>query len=145
VRDEVIACLGGRSGVPVVDETGFLKKGTHSVGVARQYSSTAGRVENCQVRVFLGYASHLGQALIDRRLYLPEAWSDDDTRRSRGSGAPSRDVCHQATDRLWLGFSLATHAGGASPAICAGGAFQSSPTFPDPRRSAADQSCRACR
>ena len=72
VRDEVIARLGDRSGVLVVDETGFLKKGRHSVGVARQYSGTAGRVENCQVGVFLGYASRLGQALIDRRLYLPE-------------------------------------------------------------------------
>jgi SRSO17 transposase len=83
VRDEVIACLGDENGVLVVDETGFLKKGTHSVGVARQYSGTAGRVENCQVGVFLGYASHLGQALIDRRLYLPEAWAEDDARRSR--------------------------------------------------------------
>jgi len=83
VRDEVIACLGDRTGVLVVDETGFLKKGTHSVGVARQYSGTAGRVENCQVGVFLGYASRLGQALIDRRLYLPEAWAADNARRSR--------------------------------------------------------------
>ena len=83
VRDEVIACLGDRSGVLVVDETGFLKKGTHSVGVARQYSGTAGRVENCQVGVFLGYASGLGQALIDRRLYLPEAWAEDEARRHR--------------------------------------------------------------
>jgi SRSO17 transposase len=83
VRDEVIARLGDRSGVLVVDETGFLKKGRHSVGVARQYSGTAGRVENCQVGVFLGYASRLGQALIDRRLYLPEAWASDDARRSR--------------------------------------------------------------
>jgi SRSO17 transposase len=83
VRDEVIACLGDPSGVLVVDETGFLKKGTHSVGVARQYSGTAGRVENCQVGVFLGYASRLGQALIDRQLYLPEAWTADDARRSR--------------------------------------------------------------
>jgi SRSO17 transposase len=69
--------------VLVVDETGFLKKGTHSVGVARQYSGTAGRVENCQVGVFLGYASRLGQALIDRRLYLSEAWAVDEVRRSR--------------------------------------------------------------
>jgi SRSO17 transposase len=83
VRHEVIACLGDRNGVLVVDETGFLKKGRHSVGVARQYSGTAGRVENCQVGVFLGYASRLGQALIDRRLYLPEAWAEDDARRSR--------------------------------------------------------------
>ena len=77
VRDEVIACLGDPSGVLVVDETGFLKKGEHSVGVARQYSGAAGRVENCQVGVFLAYASRLGQALIDRRLYLPEAWAED--------------------------------------------------------------------
>jgi SRSO17 transposase len=83
VRNEVIACPGDRSGVLVVDETGFLKKGTHSAGVARQYSGTAGRVENCQVGVFLGYASRLGQALIDRRLYLPETWAEDDARRSR--------------------------------------------------------------
>jgi len=83
IRDEVVGCLGDPSGVLVVDETGFLKKGTHSVGVARQYSGTAGRVENCQVGVFLAYASHLGQALIDRRLYLPEAWAADAPRRRR--------------------------------------------------------------
>jgi SRSO17 transposase len=62
---------------------GFVKKGMHSVGVGRQYSGTAGRVENCQVGVFLGYASPFGQALIDRRLYLPEAWTEDDPRRRR--------------------------------------------------------------
>ena len=71
VREEVISTVGDPNGVLVVDETGFLKKGTHSVGVARQYSGTAGRIENCQVGVFLAYASRLGQALIDRRLYLP--------------------------------------------------------------------------
>jgi SRSO17 transposase len=60
---------------------GFLKKGTHSVGVARQYSGTAGRVENCQVGVFVAYASRFGQTLIDRRLYLPEAWANDAARR----------------------------------------------------------------
>ena len=81
VRAEVIGSLGDPRGVLVVDETGFLKKGTHSVGVARQYSGTAGRVENCQVGVFLGYASPLGQVLIDRRLYLPDAWAADEARR----------------------------------------------------------------
>ena len=81
VREEVISTLGDPNGVLVVDETGFLKKGTHSVGVARRYSGTAGRIENCQVGVFLAYASRLGQALIDRRLYLPEAWAGDDVRR----------------------------------------------------------------
>jgi SRSO17 transposase len=81
VREEVLGTLGDAGGVLVVDETGFLKKGTYSVGVARQYSGTAGRVENCQVGVFLGYASRFGQALIDRQLYLPEAWANDKERR----------------------------------------------------------------
>jgi SRSO17 transposase len=81
VREEVISTLGDPNGVLVVDETGFLKKGRHSVGVARQYSGTAGRIENCQVGVFLAYTSRLGQALIDRRLYLPEAWAGNDARR----------------------------------------------------------------
>ena len=70
VRADVIEVLGDRDGVLVVDETGFLKKGEHSVGVARQYSGTAGRIENCQVGVFLADASRYGQALIDRRLDL---------------------------------------------------------------------------
>ena len=64
VRDYVIEALGDSGGVLVVDETGFVKKGQHSVGVARQYSGTAGRIENCQVGVFLAYASRFGQALM---------------------------------------------------------------------------------
>ena len=83
VRAEVMASLGDPRGVLVVDETGFLKKGRHSVGVARQYSGTAGRIENSQVGVFLAYASPLGQALVDRRLYLPESWAGDAGRRRR--------------------------------------------------------------
>ena len=83
VRGYVVEALGCASGVLVVDETGFLKKGRHSVGVGRQYSGTAGRIENCQVGVFLAYASACGQALIDRRLYLPEAWAKDRERRRK--------------------------------------------------------------
>ena len=83
VRSYALEALGDGSGVLVVDETGFLKKGRHSVGVARQYSGTAGRIENCQVGVFLGYASRFGQALIDRRLYLPESWAKDAARRAK--------------------------------------------------------------
>jgi SRSO17 transposase len=82
VREEVISTLGHPGGVLVIDETGFLKKGEHSVGVSRQYSGTAGRIENCQIGVFLGYAGPLGQALIDRRLYLPQAWAEDGARRA---------------------------------------------------------------
>lgn len=83
VRDYVLEALGDADGVLVVDETGFVKKGDQSVGVARQYSGTAGRIENCQVGVFLAYASRFGQALIDRRLYLPEAWAKDEARRAK--------------------------------------------------------------
>jgi SRSO17 transposase len=91
VRDDLrayaVAQLGEADGVLVLDETGFVKKGTKSVGVQRQYSGTAGRIENCQIGVFLGYASRHGHALIDRALYLPEVWADDPARR-RGAGVP---------------------------------------------------------
>jgi SRSO17 transposase len=80
-RDYAIERLGAEGAVLVVDETGFLKKGRHSAGVARQYSGTAAKVENCQVGVFLAYGSREGHALIDRRLYLPEAWAGDAGRR----------------------------------------------------------------
>lgn len=69
--------LGDADGVLVLDETGFLKKGTKSAGVARMYSGTAGRIENCQIGVFLAYATAKGHTLIDRELYLPQAWIDD--------------------------------------------------------------------
>jgi len=87
VRDYVIATLGDRDGVLIADETGFLKKGTRSAGVQRQCSVTAGRTENCQVGVFLAYASVHGHALIDRELYLPRSWTDD-TDRCRDAGIP---------------------------------------------------------
>jgi SRSO17 transposase len=91
VRDDlrayVIAQLGDAEAVLVLDETGFIKKGSKSVGVQRQYSGTAGRIENCQIGVFLGYASRHGHALIDRALYLPEVWSHDPVRR-RAAGVP---------------------------------------------------------
>lgn len=83
VRDYAIEALGDRDGVLVVDETGFVKKGKESVGVARQYSGTAGRIENCQIGVFLAYASRWGQALIDRRLYLPKDWAENVARRHK--------------------------------------------------------------
>lgn len=98
-REYVIERLGDASGVLVVDETGFLKKGTHSVGVARQYSGTAGRIENCQVGVFLGYASAKGHALIDRRLYLPKEWATDVERREAACIPDEGRVHHQAEDR----------------------------------------------
>jgi len=85
VRGYVAEALGDADGVLVVDETGFLKKGVQSVGVARQYSGTAGRVENCQVGVFASYASRYGHALVDRRLYLPKSWAEDADRRRKAA------------------------------------------------------------
>ena len=72
-RAYVVEPLADREAVLIVDKTGFLKKGTKSAGVARQYSGTAGRIENCQIGVFLAYASGNGHALIDRELYLPRS------------------------------------------------------------------------
>jgi SRSO17 transposase len=73
----VAAEMGEPDGVLLFDETGFVKKGTDSVGVARQYCGTLGKVENCQVGVFAGYASRQGYALVDKRLFLPEIWWTD--------------------------------------------------------------------
>ncbi len=77
----------GDPGVLIVDETGFLKKGDKSVGVQRQYSGTAGRIENCQIGVFLALATSRGRALVDRALYLPESWCSDAS-RCKEAGVP---------------------------------------------------------
>jgi SRSO17 transposase len=87
IRAHVLEHLGG-DGVLIVDETGFLKKGTTSAGVQRQYTGTAGRIENSQVGVFLAYATPRGRALIDRRLYLPEHTWLADPDRCRRAGVP---------------------------------------------------------
>jgi SRSO17 transposase len=88
LREYVVEHLGDEaSGVLIVDETGFLKKGEKSVGVARQYTGTAGQKENCQVGVFLCYASKEGAAFVDRALYLPREWTDDPRRLSE-AGVP---------------------------------------------------------
>lgn len=91
MRRYVVEALGDPQGVLVIDETGVLKKGTHSVGVQRQYSGTAGRVENCQIAVLLGYATSKGRALLDRSLYLPKSWTDDSARCAK-AGVPETTV-----------------------------------------------------
>ena len=88
LRPYVVEHLGASQAVLVVDETGFLKKGQHSAGVARQYSGTAGRVENCQIGVFLTYAGPQGHVMLDRELYLPKEWTNDDA-RCKGAGMPA--------------------------------------------------------
>jgi SRSO17 transposase len=87
IRDYVVAGLGDENAVLVVDETGDLKKGTATVGVQRQYTGTAGRVENAQVAVYLTYATDAGHAFIDRELYVPRSWADDPERRA-AAGVP---------------------------------------------------------
>jgi len=84
VRDQLQAyvreMIADPNGMLVLDETGFLKKGKKSVGVQRQYSGTAGRIENCQLGVFLTYTSQAGHTLVDRELYLPKSWTHDPER-----------------------------------------------------------------
>jgi SRSO17 transposase len=87
LREVIVDRFGDVDGVLVVDETGDLKKGVRSVGVQRQYTGTAGRIENAQVGVFLGYASRHGHTLIDRRIYLPVSWTDDRD-RCQAAGVP---------------------------------------------------------
>ena len=98
VRKVVVDRFGDPDGVLVVDETGDLKKGVHTVGVQRQYTGTAGRIENAQVGVFLAYASRHGHTLIDRRVYLPKSWTGD-RRRCEQAGVPD-DVAFATRSEL---------------------------------------------
>ena len=104
VRDEILRytrshlLTAGEGGVLIVDETGFLKKGNKSVGVQRQYSGTAGRIENCQIGVFLALSGPGGRTLIDRELYLPKSWCEDSV-RCEAASVPS-DVRFATKQRL---------------------------------------------
>jgi SRSO17 transposase len=104
VRDDlrlyVVAELGDPWGILVIDETGFPKQGRHSAGVARQYCGTLGKIANCQVGVFLGYASPKGHVALDRELFVPQQWSIDRERR-RKVGMPE-DVQHRTKPELAL-------------------------------------------
>ncbi len=102
LQDHVGRLLSTSEGVFVLDETGFPKKGEKSVGVARQYCGTLGKVANCQQGVFLAYVSEQGHALVDKRLYLPREWTDDPD-RCREAGVPE-DIAYQSTAEL--GFSM---------------------------------------
>jgi SRSO17 transposase len=93
VRDWLVEHLGDPEATLVIDESGDLKHGTHTVGTQRQYTGTAGRVENAQVMVLLVYAGSHGHAIIDRELYLPRCWTDDPLER-RGIGYVLAVACH---------------------------------------------------
>lgn len=94
LRSYVLDELGDPAGVFMVDETGFIKKGRRSAGVQRQYTGTNGKIDNCQLGVFLAYASPRGRALIDRELYLPKSWTGD---RDRCAAARIPDEVEFAT------------------------------------------------
>jgi SRSO17 transposase len=89
VRDYLVEHLADPAAVLVVDETGDLKKGTHTVGVQRQYTGTAGKIDNAQVAVYLAYATTAGHGVIDRELYLPQGWIDDPV-RLKAAGVPDQ-------------------------------------------------------
>jgi SRSO17 transposase len=89
LRSYITDFLADDGAIGVLDETGFLKKGRHSAGVARQYSGTAGKIENCQIGVFLAYATKHGHTLLDRELYLPKEWTDD-PERCKLAGIPEQ-------------------------------------------------------
>ena len=99
LRDYVIDAFGDPGAVLVVDETGDVKKGVESVGVQRQYTGTAGRIENAQVAVYLTYAAPRGHALIDRALYLPKSWTEDPA-RCASAGVPD-DTGISRPNRRW--------------------------------------------
>jgi SRSO17 transposase len=109
VRDYLVDHLADPAAVLVVDETGDLKKGASTVGVQRQYTGTAGKVDNAQVAVYLAYATDAGHGVIDRELYLPQGWLAD-PERCHAAGVPRPDrVCDQA------------RAGQGDAGTCAGG------------------------
>ena len=109
LRSHVVEVLGDEDAVLILDETGFPKKGTKSAGVARQYSGTLGRIDNCQIGVFVNYCSRHGHTLFDRRLFLPESWTQDRPRR-HAAGVPASvifrtkpDLAGEMVEQAWRG------------------------------------------
>lgn len=136
VRGYVLEELGDQaSGVFVVDETGFIKKGLRSAGVQRQYTGTTGKIDNCQLGVFLAYASTKGRALIDRELYLPASWTEDPGRCARagipeGTGFATKPQLGIAMlARAWRAGQLTDEASGTAAWVTADEAYGQNPTF----------------
>lgn len=131
LRGYVIEHLGDTaSGVFVVDETGFIKKGVRSAGVQRQYTGTTGKIDNCQLGVFLAYASSKGRALIDRELYLPTSWTEDRERCAK-AGVPD-GVGFETKPQLGIDMLARAHAVGqltSASWVTADEAYGQNPTF----------------
>src|SRR5438067_2522451 len=107
--------MGEPDGVLIVDESGFVKKGQDSVGVARQYCGTLGKVEHCQVGVFAAYASRQGYALVDKRLFLPEQWWSDAYASRRAQCAVPKEVVFQTKPQLAAAMVRCLHESGTLP------------------------------
>ena len=123
--------LGGALQVYIVDDTGFAKQGRKSVGVARQYSGTLGKVANCQVGVFLAWASEQGHALVDKALYLPREWTQD-RERCRAAGIPEA-IGYRSKAELALDLLRQARQGGHWPAdwVTADAGYGEVPSFRD--------------
>ncbi|MDY7091173.1 MAG: IS701 family transposase [Actinomycetota bacterium] len=141
VRDYTLTHLGDlATGVFVVDDTGFIKKGRRSAGVQRQYTGTTGKIDNCQLGVFLAYASDKGRALIDRELYLPVSWTEDPDRCAtagippeccaEGGFATKPELGVAMLNRAYRAGAL-TGASSTGPWVTADEAFGQNPAFRD--------------
>jgi SRSO17 transposase len=124
---------GEPQGMMIFDESGFIKKGEDSVGVARQYWGTIGKVENCQVGVFAAYASSKGYALVDKRLFLPEAWFDEAHAERRANCRVPSELCFQSKPELAAQMLLAIRSEGVLPFryLGADSVYGNSPVFLD--------------
>jgi DDE superfamily endonuclease len=129
----VAEAMGEPDGVLMFDETGFVKQGQHSVGVARQYCGTLGKVENCQVGVFAGYASRQGYALVDQRLFLPEAWFTDAYAARRTACKVPQGLAFQSKPQLAAAMLQAIRQEGLLPFkyVVADSLYGNSPDFLD--------------
>ncbi len=130
-HQQVAKEMGAPDGVIIVDESGFVKKGQDSVGVARQYCGTLGKVDNCQVGVFAAYASRQGYALVDKRLFLPEPWfSDAYANRRAQCDVPKEAVLH-TKPQLAAALVQCLYEGGTLPCryIAADCLYGNSPEF----------------
>jgi SRSO17 transposase len=128
LRCQVVEALGDEEGIINVDETGFPKKGTKSVGVKRQYAGILGRVDNCQVGVFLNYVSQAGHVLLDRRLFLPQDWASD-RRRRKEAGVPEGVVFRSKPELALEMVAEAVEAGMPFRWVGGDSVYGDSPTF----------------
>lgn len=107
--------MGDPEGILIFDESGFAKKGDDSVGVARQYCGSTGKVDNCQIAVFAAYASRYGYALLDKHLYVPQKWFEDTHQSRREKCKVPEDLAFKTKPQLAAEMYRGLHAEGILP------------------------------